>query len=151
MIGRALFEEVGCFSEDYFMYSDDVDLCYKVREKGRRNHIVPDARVVHFGGGSSSRSEVSTLSSVMMMESRWKYFRKTRTSFYAALFRLVVFLTGSVRLLLALVFEAKARLCGKPGLWRGSINKWRSRVRWAVGLEGWVGQYGAGSGGHKPA
>ena len=38
MVKRNAFEEVGMFSQDYFMYSEDVDLCYKIRGKGYRIH-----------------------------------------------------------------------------------------------------------------
>ena len=30
LVKRSLFEEVGLFSEDYFMYAEDLDLCYKI-------------------------------------------------------------------------------------------------------------------------
>ena len=31
MMGRNVFEQIGKFSQDYFMYTEDVDLCYKVK------------------------------------------------------------------------------------------------------------------------
>src|SRR2546422_8923566 len=33
MIRRDVFETVGLFSEDYFMYAEDVDLCFKIHKK----------------------------------------------------------------------------------------------------------------------
>ncbi len=34
LLSRAVFDGVGGFDEDYFMYSEDVDLCYRVRKQG---------------------------------------------------------------------------------------------------------------------
>lgn len=44
MMRRKLFTEIGGFDEDYFMYGEDVDLCYRVKQAGHK--------VVYFAGGS---------------------------------------------------------------------------------------------------
>src|ERR1019366_1850950 len=54
MIKREVFERVGCFTEDYFMYAEDLDLCYKVHRAGFRNYYVKEASLIHYGGKSSS-------------------------------------------------------------------------------------------------
>jgi GT2 family glycosyltransferase len=53
MIRRDVFLAAGKFDEGYFMYSEDVDLCFQVRKQGRGNYFVPQAQVVHHGGRSS--------------------------------------------------------------------------------------------------
>ena len=53
MIKRAAFEAVSLFSEDYFMYAEDLDLCYKVRQAGYTNYYVGEGEVIHHGGKSS--------------------------------------------------------------------------------------------------
>ncbi len=44
---RATWQEVGGFPEDFFMYCEDVDLSLKLRLRGGRLAVVPDATVVH--------------------------------------------------------------------------------------------------------
>jgi len=56
MLKRETFERVGAFNEDYFMYSEDIDLCYKVQRAGYKNYYVPEAEVIHFGGNSSKQA-----------------------------------------------------------------------------------------------
>src|SRR5271170_2135321 len=68
MLKREVFQKVGRFSEDYFMYTEDADLCYKVCRAGWKNYYVPEASVVHFGGGSSKQA-VSNFSAIIMRES----------------------------------------------------------------------------------
>ena len=54
MLRRAAFEEVGGFDEGYFMYSEEVDLCWRLREKGWRVAYEPAACVVHAVGVSTA-------------------------------------------------------------------------------------------------
>jgi GT2 family glycosyltransferase len=46
-IPLATWREIGGFAEEYFMYCEDVDLSLKLRLRGGRIGVVPDARVVH--------------------------------------------------------------------------------------------------------
>jgi N-acetylglucosaminyl-diphospho-decaprenol L-rhamnosyltransferase len=50
---RTAFEMVGGFDEGYFMYVEDVDLCWRLRQAGWRVGYEPGGRVVHALGGSS--------------------------------------------------------------------------------------------------
>jgi GT2 family glycosyltransferase len=45
--------QVGLFDERYFMYSEEIDLCRRLRGAGWRIRYVPAAEVVHLEGGSS--------------------------------------------------------------------------------------------------
>ncbi len=48
-----LFREVGGFDESFFMYGEDLDLCYRVKLLGRRNYYHPATQVIHFKGESA--------------------------------------------------------------------------------------------------
>jgi len=54
LLPRAMFAQVGAFDEGYFLHCEDLDLCRRVRDAGRRVACANDVRVVH-GKGSSSR------------------------------------------------------------------------------------------------
>ncbi|MBQ4534629.1 MAG: glycosyltransferase, partial [Ruminococcus sp.] len=34
IVPRFVYEEVSGFDEDYFMYGEDIDLCYRIKNKG---------------------------------------------------------------------------------------------------------------------
>ena len=53
LIDRADFDAVGGWTEDYWMYVEDADLCRKVRNRGLRVAYVPEVEVIHAHGGSS--------------------------------------------------------------------------------------------------
>ena len=50
---RAAFDVIGGFDEAYFMYVEDVDLCWRLGQAGWRIGYAPGGRVVHALGGSS--------------------------------------------------------------------------------------------------
>jgi GT2 family glycosyltransferase len=57
LVPRALFVELGGFDERYApAYCEDSDLCFRVREAGRRVYYQPAAEVVHFEGVSHGTS-----------------------------------------------------------------------------------------------
>ena len=56
LVRRDAFQAVGGFDEAYFMYVEDVDLCWRLRRAGWRILYEPAARVAHEQGRSTSRS-----------------------------------------------------------------------------------------------
>ncbi|HOJ51946.1 MAG TPA: glycosyltransferase family 2 protein [Syntrophales bacterium] len=63
MIARKkILDEIKGFDEDFFLYGEDEDLCWRIREQGYEVGFIPEAEVYHWGGGSesaSSRPEVA--------------------------------------------------------------------------------------------
>jgi N-acetylglucosaminyl-diphospho-decaprenol L-rhamnosyltransferase len=60
LLRRAAYEEVGGFDEDFFLFSEETDWCYRARLAGWQSFFDPDAEVVHVGG-ASWRRESATL------------------------------------------------------------------------------------------
>jgi len=56
LIRRDVFEEVGGFDERYFMFAEEMALCWQVREHGYGVAAVPDAVVTHVEGLSRQRA-----------------------------------------------------------------------------------------------
>ena len=54
MIDTDLWNELGGFNEDFFMYGEEADLCLRAREHGARPRMTPDATIVHHGGISET-------------------------------------------------------------------------------------------------
>ena len=53
LLERSAFETVGGFDESYFMYAEDVDLCWRLARAGWKSAYVPAAEVVHLQGVST--------------------------------------------------------------------------------------------------
>lgn len=56
MSRRDLLIEVGMLDENFFMYTEEVDLCERIRERGFRISYDPRYRIVHYGGKSTERN-----------------------------------------------------------------------------------------------
>jgi GT2 family glycosyltransferase len=48
-----LYRKVKGFDEDFFMYGEDLDLCYRIQLEGKKNYYTPCTQVVHFKGESA--------------------------------------------------------------------------------------------------
>ena len=55
LIRRAALDEVGLFDEGYWMYMEDLDLCYRFKDAGWRVLYEPRAVASHLKGGSAGR------------------------------------------------------------------------------------------------
>jgi len=53
LVSREHFDAIGGWSEDYWMYVEDVDLCRRAHDLGLRVAYAPNVQVVHAHGGSS--------------------------------------------------------------------------------------------------
>lgn len=136
MVKRHVFDRLGGFDERYFMYSEDIDLAYRIHREGFNCYYVPEATVIHHGGGSS-KSAGNGFSATMMRESifRFMQFRKGRSA--AVLFRVVILFSALVRMgfiLLSLPFH----LLRFPHC-RSAMRKWLAILKWSVGGEQWAG------------
>lgn len=74
MIRREILSEVGYFDEDFFMYSEETELTYRIKKRGYKVISVPQAMIIHLEGKSTIFKERKYH---MILESKYKYFYKT--------------------------------------------------------------------------
>lgn len=55
LLKRSVYEEVGGFDEDYFMYGEDLDLSYKLSKAGYQNYYFGNIKTLHYKGESTCR------------------------------------------------------------------------------------------------
>ncbi|MEJ2148062.1 MAG: glycosyltransferase family 2 protein [Chloroflexota bacterium] len=89
LVRREAFEEVGGLDEGYFMYAEEVDWCYSMREKTWQVWYQPAARVVHLGGGSSQNRRPQREAD--LYRSRVQFFRKHRGDRAARLLKVQIY------------------------------------------------------------
>lgn len=97
LVRRAALEQIGGWDEEFFLYSEDIDLCRRLWRGGWRIRYEPAAVAVHAGGGSAPRSALLPL----LTESRLRYAAKHGSRSYAALARGGVALGSLTRILLS--------------------------------------------------
>jgi len=125
VVRRRAAEQVGLLDEGFFMYSEELDWCRRLRSAGWEVWYVPSARVVHHGGGSSGRDLLH----------RHRYFHESKCRYFAKYHGR---LTGTVlRLYLLLTYVAqfgeealKLLLGHKPALRRQRLELIAGVLRW---------------------
>lgn len=58
LLKRSVYNEVGGFDEDYFMYGEDIDLSFKITQAGYKNHYLGSNTILHYKGESTKKDEV---------------------------------------------------------------------------------------------
>lgn len=137
MVKRHIFEEIEKFTSEYFMYAEDIDLCYKINSAGYKVYYISDAKVVHHGGGSSEKREDNG-GVVLMRESIFQFFKMRKGKFRAAGYRFSMLIAAVMRMtiigaLLLLPFNDVQRR-----RFRSAFTKWRNILRWSIGFERWA-------------
>ena len=136
LVRRSVFEAIRGFSEDYFMYAEDIDLCCKVRKIGGRVVHAPVAEVVHHGGGATKSNGRNAFPVVLQRQSDWLCVRKFHGALYAFAYRAAVAASACIRLCL-IALSSVALWPVNSLLPRNLIFKWRSVLSWALGGQIW--------------
>jgi len=74
MVRREAIAQVGLMDEAYFMYSEELDWCRRIRSSGWRIVYIPDARIIHHVGKSSEQA--ATRRHVDYQRAKLRYFYK---------------------------------------------------------------------------
>lgn len=58
MMRKTVYDNVGGFDEQFFMYGEDLDLCYRIQKAGHKVFYVHSTQVIHYKGESTKRSNL---------------------------------------------------------------------------------------------
>lgn len=86
LVRRSVVEKVGGFDEAFFMYSEELDWCRRIKEAGWEIVYYPEARIIHHEGKSSE--QVVPARHIYFQSSKIHYTRKYHGPFIAELLRL---------------------------------------------------------------
>jgi hypothetical protein len=101
LVSREDFDSIGGWSEDYWMYVEDTDLCRRADDMGMRAACAPNVQVVHAHGGSSRINvEVKAMTKLEVIISKHVYARK---HFWGVRRRMMHILIAALRLPLLVI------------------------------------------------
>lgn len=55
LVRRKAIDKVGLLDEQFFMYGEDVDWCYRIKQAGWTNYYYPKTHIIHYKGASSRK------------------------------------------------------------------------------------------------
>jgi GT2 family glycosyltransferase len=126
MVRRGALDQVGLLDEDYFLFLEETDWCYRMKKAGWKIYHVPQAEVYHFQGKSAEAERKRA--KVEYYRSRYHFFKKNRGS--GLCFILVAGLM--VRLFAELISMAIVCL-----FTLGMVKRWRRKLSVYAYLFGW--------------
>lgn len=97
ILRRAALDKVGWLDEEYFIYTEEVDLCHRLKKAGWKLYWVPQSEVVHYGGQSTR--QVPREMFLRLYQSRVLYFRKNHGALTAFIYKMVLFFVAVARLI----------------------------------------------------
>ncbi|MBM4349508.1 MAG: glycosyltransferase family 2 protein [Deltaproteobacteria bacterium] len=126
MVRREAMEQVGLLDEDYFLFLEETDWCYRMKKAGWKVYHVPQAEVYHFQGKSAEKDKKRA--KVEYYRSRYQFFKKNRGvgQWFILLIGLLIRL--SIELL------SMALVCILTGF---TVKRWRNRFSNYAYLLGW--------------
>lgn len=101
MVRKFVVDQVGFLDEEFFMYGEDLDWCWRIKEKGWKIMYYPKAEITHFKYGASKSIPFRTI--------RWAhtamkiFYRKHYSKKYNWFFNELVYLGISTRMYLVLI------------------------------------------------
>jgi GT2 family glycosyltransferase len=85
LVRSEIIHTIGMLDEEYFMYSEEIDWCYRIKMNGWRIHYYPAAEIYHIGGASASMNNLRQLS--LLYQNKIRFFSKNYGYFQAFLLR----------------------------------------------------------------
>lgn len=140
-IRKAVLDKTGGFDEAFFMYGEDVDLSWRIRQAGYQNYYFADAQIIHYKGESTKKGSlnyVRVFYQAMIIFAQ-KHFGGPQQELFIAVIRMAVWFRAGLAVLSRL-----ARRIGFPllesaviyGLIYGIKSYWEHYVKYIEG-----GQY----------
>lgn len=139
MLLSETFRQLGGFDPRYFMYAEDMDLCFKIRRSGLKIYHDSRASIIHHGGGCSS-CQFNKFAVVVMREALSVYIRSNQGHLSARIYGLLMVLSAAIRLFLLAAYRPFAP-AGKRAAIQASIWKWWTILRWSLGFETWSKEF----------
>ena len=95
LVRREAIDQVGMMDPSFFMYSEEVDWCYRFKKAGWKIYSTPETDAVHIWGGTSQQVRAEMM--VQLYLSRVKFFRKHYGRLSANVLKLILGLNFVMR------------------------------------------------------
>ena len=131
VVRREALDQVGLLDESFFMYSEDTELCFRLKQAGWRVVYWPEARIRHWGGYSTS--QVRNAMGVEALRSTNHLFRKCYGARPAAVHRLMIAAVTADKLVAFGAGWLAARNASQRTGFARKLALHRQVLRWALG------------------
>jgi GT2 family glycosyltransferase len=124
LLPKKVVQQLGGFDESIFMYGEDMDLCFRVRQLGLDIVYKPNYALIHYGGHSGRKAWSNAKREVMIYKAIFHFYKKHFGKVQLALARGIYALRAVLRIV------AYGLSCLLPGRAKSGLNE--IKTQWAV-------------------
>lgn len=95
MIRKEALASIGVFDEKFYMYFEEVDLCYRLKKKGWQIYFTPEAQILHFGGRGTSQAEIQMF--IERQRSMYKFYKKHYGNLQLLALKILIFINSIIK------------------------------------------------------
>ena len=98
MTRRKILNEIGLLDENFFMYGEDIDLSYRIQQKGYKNIYLPTTSIIHYKGESTKKTSLNyvlTFYKAMIIFVK-KHYTKNKANPLILLIKIAIFFRASI-------------------------------------------------------
>lgn len=59
LLRKVVLDKIGLLDEEYFMYGEDIDMSYRIKQAGYKNYYFADTSIIHFKGESTKKGSLN--------------------------------------------------------------------------------------------
>jgi len=90
MIRKNVLDEIGYFDEQFFMYCEDIDLCYRIHKADHKIYYVPTTQIIHYKGESTKKDRLDYV--ITFNKALYQFFKKHYAQSYIFFIRWIIVL-----------------------------------------------------------
>ncbi len=93
LVRRKLLLDIGLLDENFFMYGEDIDLSYRIKQAGYKNYYFPKTTIIHYKGESTKKGSINyvVLFYNAMIIFAKKHFSRKNASFFSFLINIAIY------------------------------------------------------------
>jgi O-antigen biosynthesis protein len=98
LVHKDVLEKAGLLDESFFMYGEDIDISYRIKQAGYKNYYFPGTQIIHYKGESTKKSSVNYVFifyRAMIIFAK-KHFAPRKASFFSFLINLAIYFRASL-------------------------------------------------------
>jgi len=131
MMTRTALNKVGLLDEQYFLFCEETDWFYRLRQQGGKTYFIPEAQIIHYVSQAARQTDTALK---YCYRSRHLFMKKHNTKLHAYFFRVMVAIDCFAAMCAFLLLQAVAKGDKREEM------KWKLRCRWrallwAIGRE----------------
>jgi len=105
MLRKSVLDKIGLLDEDYFMYGEDIDLCYRISKSGYINYYFPDTTIIHYKGESTKKTSINYVFIFYraMITFAQKHYTQKHAQAFSFLINIAIYIRAGISIIMRLI------------------------------------------------